>query len=132
MKTLRELLDDAIHQVSTYKHPNIEEFQERISKVLVAHGQGSIEYDKIEDITERDGKVKIETSWMARQCDQRSTYELPAAVIDAEDHIKAANVLRLQEKIEEKHRALRNHEQAIVEYRVSIVKLEEELRNVTS
>ena len=49
---LRDLFDDAFHQVNTLKHPSIEEFQELFSNVLHAAGLAGIKNDKIEMLDE--------------------------------------------------------------------------------
>lgn len=90
-QTLRELLDDAMHKVDTYRSPNLDDFRAAINPVLAALNEGSIgEYDGVSSITETAKEVIINTEWMVRQCEQTSRLVIPAYIIDAVDPVKEA------------------------------------------
>ena len=99
---LRELINDAIHQINIYKHPNIDEAQKALSKILDAAGLGSIEHDQIENLSIiNDDTLFIETSWSTRGCAQTGSYQLPLNIIDVENPVKAAKIWGLNRQINE-------------------------------
>jgi hypothetical protein len=124
--TLRELLEKAEHDISTYKHPNITEVKQRLDELLLASGQGSIEHDTIEELTVDEDGVTIETSWFACGHRDTGTLFLPPSVIDAEDPIKAAKIFGLDEKIEKITRDLSDAESKVTMYSARLTKLNAE------
>lgn len=97
----REIIDEAISQLATYRHPNTEEAEKLLSDILKAAGLGSLEHEHVDDISIYGGSVHIETSWSARGCGQNSSYSFPVSLLDAEDPLKAAKIWGLNEKISE-------------------------------
>src|ERR1700693_1608057 len=97
--TLRTLVDAAMQQIETYKHPDIGDAKERLNGVLVAAGLGDITKDYIESLNEYNGILYIETSWSARGCPNNSSYELPVSVIDAANPVEAAKAWGLDQRI---------------------------------
>jgi hypothetical protein len=99
MTKLRELFDDAYHQVDNLKHPNIDEFQQEMSRITEAAGLGSLMRDKIESMSEYNGEITIETSWSTRGCANSSTFRFPSSFLDSETPEKDANIWRLAKEI---------------------------------
>lgn len=97
----RQLFDDACSQISTYKHPDIDEAQKMLHEILMAAGLGGIQHDCIERLDEYDGTIYIDTSWSARNCAQTSSYRFPSRIIDSEDPLRAAKIWGLNKKIDD-------------------------------
>lgn len=128
MTPLRKLFDDASSAISLYKHPNIDECRKALNEVLNAADLGGIgDYDKVEDLNEFHGKVRIDTSWSARQCENTSTYEFPAFILDAEDPIKAATKWGLEEKLKDARLKYAVVQRQAEQYQLDVLKMQEQL-----
>lgn len=90
--TMREIIETAMEQLDTYKHPDVDEAKARIHELLVAAKLGGIDCDCLEKLSERSGNLRIETSWSARGCSNSSDYNLPSFIIDADDPVEAATL----------------------------------------
>ncbi len=96
----RELIENASFQLSTYKHPDIDEARELIEKILSAAEKGSIQHDHVESMEINDDEVIIETTWSVRCCTNSSTYRFPTYILDAENPEYEAKKWSLEEKLE--------------------------------
>lgn len=95
----REFVEQASHDISTYKNPAIDECKNILNEILCAAKLGDIKHDKIESLDVYEDEVHIETSWSARGCENSSSYEFPTSILDAEDYIKAATIWGLNRLI---------------------------------
>lgn len=127
---LRKLFDDARQQIDTYKHPDISEFKDEMSKVLEAAGLGSLKHEYIENITEYKDWIEIDTSWSARGCAQTSTYKLPSAIIDAEDPIREAKLYGVNKRLSDAQAEHRRYQSYVESYAAQIAKLQAELATI--
>ena len=96
---LWELISDAIVQIDTYKHPNIDEAKKALDDILVASDLGSCARDHITRIEARSGGVVVEVEWYSRGCRQEDSYFIPSIIIDAVDPVYEATVWGLSRKI---------------------------------
>ena len=103
-RTLRELVDDAIHQIDLYKNPSIDEFEQRFSEILKAARLGSLEHEDIESLGEYGGNIHLTSSWSARGCHNTSDYKIPSAIIDAPDPVAAARRWGCEHRLDEARR----------------------------
>ena len=127
---LRELIDDATHQLNTFKHPSIDEARERLSELLEAADLGSIKHDHLESIEERDNDLLIETSWSTRGCESTSSFRIPLIWLDAEDPIKVAKIWGINKKINEQQLELELHEGQAEMCRKEIIQLKSKLASI--
>lgn len=97
--SLRSILEDAESQIDLYKNPSIEEAEKLLEEILVAADLGSIAHERIVSFTITSNEVRVVTSWSARNCDQSSDYSFPTTIIDADNHIKAASIWGIEQKI---------------------------------
>jgi hypothetical protein len=130
MNILKELIEKASDDISTFKYPNIDECQSSLSKILTAAGYGSIVNDKIESLDIRKGILRIETTWYARGCSNSSDYDIPMSVIEAEDPIKAATIWGLTERINKAEHELANAQRSVIYAQETLTKLNSELEKV--
>jgi len=86
--TLRKLIEDAQHQLDTYKHPNVDKVQDRLDAILKAGNAGGLKYDKITSLSFYSGFLEIATEYEVRCCRQTGEYKIPESVIDADDPIR--------------------------------------------
>jgi hypothetical protein len=99
-KDLRDLIEAADVAISTYRRPNVGEAKERLSELLEAAGMGGIgQFDSIDSISEEDGSFHIRTSYTIRGCEGGDSFELPSAIVDAEDPLAAARTWGLNQQI---------------------------------
>lgn len=89
---LQDLIDEAQHQLSTYRNPNVDEVSEQLSEILkiLGDGKGTLEHDRIESIQEKHGNLVINTSYSLRGCVNSEEYEIPMEIIRADDPCAAA------------------------------------------
>jgi hypothetical protein len=129
----RQLLEDAESQLDTYKHPDIDEFQEKFSELLEAAEAGSLKHDRVESIRVRDSwgtkMIEIRTSWSARNCAQTSEYSLPYSVIEAPDPLKAAKIWGLEKKIAEANAEASKYRGYVQSYEKTVAELTLKLEN---
>jgi hypothetical protein len=104
--TLRQIIEEAIGQIATYKHPDVDEAQGRLHELLKAAELGGIEHDGIVSIEECGDTFRIQTEWSARGCLNTSDYELPSFIIDADDPVAAARIWGIEKKVKEAERAV--------------------------
>lgn len=123
----RELLDDAQHQLDTYKHPNIDEFTSKFSALFEAAGFGNLNYRSVDQITEHKDTFSVETSWSSRGCSQHGTITLPFSVIDAADPVKAATIWRIQQDLDKAMSEVNNHRKMVSYYEEQVKKLQDKL-----
>jgi hypothetical protein len=107
-KREREILEQAILDMNTYKHPNLYEAREILDSLFINSAIGVLgDQDTIDSIFEEDdpfGNSKgsyfyIKTSWSSRGCEQGEEYCIPSYIIDAEDPVKAAIKYRLDKAL---------------------------------
>jgi hypothetical protein len=104
MSTTREIIETASSRISTYRSPDIDDARALLNKILGAADLGGIgDYDKISSIDFYGDQVVIDTQWMARQCNQTSTYRFPEFILDAADPVKAATIWGLEQQINEQN-----------------------------
>lgn len=127
---LRKLLNEAQHQINTYKHPDIDDFQAAMSEVLEAAGIGSLKHDCIEGISEYNGRIEIETSWSARGCAQTSTYSIPSAVIDSENPLREAKLYGVTKRLSEARAELSKYQSYVNAYSAKVAELQAELTTI--
>lgn len=106
VSTLKELLEDAMSKIETYKHPDISEFTERMDTILAAAGLGTISNDTVTDIGVYGGNLCISTAWSARGCEQTSELRLPMSIVESEDPVHAAKVWSLNQRIADQEKRL--------------------------
>ena len=112
-KDLRDLIDNAAADIDQYRHPNVDEAKERLTELLNAAGVGGIgRDDRIHSISEEDGELRIETSFIIRGCESGDSYRIPSAIIDSDDPIKAATEWGLATRIREAEDKLTEARQA--------------------
>ncbi|RWJ03415.1 hypothetical protein [Mesorhizobium sp.] len=111
MSNLREIIEEAINQIDTFKYPNVSEAQERINELLKAGGLGSTGEDRIRHLSISRGLVEIGTIYSVRQCTQTDDYEFPEWIIDAPDPVQAIRkwgrekeIAKLEREVAEKRR----------------------------
>lgn len=92
-KSLRLLLEDAASQLAIYRAPGLDELQEPLNAILEAAGLGSTgndQIDKIEEVCGTEGYFRITTVCSARGGRKASEFQLPVAIVDAEEPMVAA------------------------------------------
>lgn len=107
MSTLRTMIDDAQRQLSTYRHPNVSDVSERLSAILQILSRGSLEYDRVDSISEEDGNLVIGTTYSLRGCTNNGEYEIPIEIIDADDPLDAARRWVKQQALNETEQSLK-------------------------
>ena len=85
--TLRETIEAAIHQLATYKQPDVDEAQKLLSGILEAAGFGSIMRDELIRLDEYNDEIHID-------------------ILDAEDPIRTAKIWGLNRRIDEQQNEL--------------------------
>lgn len=102
MKTLREVVDQAIIDHNMYRSPDLDEFRERMAPILEVLHQGKIgQYDRITSISEEPayGVLHIQTAYEVRCCAQEGSFEIPLKAIDAEDPVRTAEISYLNKRV---------------------------------
>lgn len=99
MKTIRQLIDGAIEQIDTYRHPDTSGAEDKLNEIIVAAGLGNISHDRLAYLDIQDGKVCIRTEYSVRGCENSDYYEFPEAILDADDPIRAATEWGLKKKL---------------------------------
>lgn len=95
--TLREIIDDAIVQVDTYKHPQLDDFKSAIKPILVAlQGSAFADHDDIVGISIYDDEVIVSTEYYVRCCQQTDDFRIPLEIINSTDPVNAATEYRLR------------------------------------
>lgn len=93
MKQL-DIIQEAINQINTYKHPNIDDAREIINAVSGAAGLGSPGGDHISrmSIEGREGEqyLHIKTEYSVRCCSMSDDFRIPVHLFEAEDPVLAA------------------------------------------
>lgn len=93
---LYDLTVAAQSDISTYRHPNIEEWKAAIDPVLVAAGESSIGRDTIEDVLLSEDYLTIETSYVVRGCENSNTIRIPVELLQSANPVWEANAYRLR------------------------------------
>lgn len=92
--SLEEIIHDAINQVDTYKHPDLEVFRKRINAISEAAKLGSTSGDTITRISWSKDRLSIDTEYYCRNCHQTNEINIPNSIINAIDPILAAKEYR--------------------------------------
>lgn len=99
--SLRAILDQAAADIDRFKHPDIDEAQQRLHELIKAAGLGGIDRDTISSLDIDSTTIRLTTEWSARGCMNSSDYELPVSILDATDPVQAAAVWGADRKIQE-------------------------------
>ncbi|QIG73780.1 hypothetical protein PP935_gp005 [Rhizobium phage RHph_N34] len=97
--TLLELIEDAQYQIRTFRHPQIDEFEEKMSEILMAGERGSLKYDKVVSIDIHNDELVINTTYSVRCCEQTGEYKIPMKVIKSADPIYEMKLYSLNKAV---------------------------------
>lgn len=132
--TLRTLIDEAQHQLCTYRNPNIATAKEKLTELLKILDLGSLEHDEITSIDEEDDVLVISTAYSIRCCAMTGEYKIPLSIIDAADPVQAAYRWLKEQELTERVENLRSCRDVLVSAQAQvkslparIVELEQEL-----
>lgn len=89
MKPL-EVIEEAISQINTYKHPNIDDAREIINAVSGAAGLGSPGGDHISSMEISGDFLRVRTEYSVRCCSMSDDFHIPVFLFEAEDPVLAA------------------------------------------
>ena len=92
--SLKEIIHDAINQVDTYKHPDLEIFRKRINAISEAAQLGSTGGDTITRITWSKDQLSIDTEYYCRNCHQTNEINIPNSILNASNPVLAAKEYR--------------------------------------
>lgn len=124
--TLQELIDKAINDIDEYRHPDVDDVQNRLHEILQAAKVGSINQDHLESLSIHNGMLYIRVTWTCRGCDQSADYEIPMAVIEAPDPVRAAAIWGSSNRLEEAKRNLRSAQASVERYAEALGKCQAE------
>lgn len=99
MTKLREMIEDAISKIATYRNPDISDTIEKIDEIFEALGFSKIMYDNVEDMWISDDDLHIETSYFCRGCSGSDIHILPMIFVDSENPIYEAKLFRFVENV---------------------------------
>ena len=128
--TLRQLIEEAQHQLDTYKHPNVDEVQDRLDAILKAGDAGGLKYDKITNLSYRNGFLEIATEYYVRSCYQNGEYRIPESVIDAADPIREMKLWAAKVKVKKAQDAYDRAKYEVVSCEKTLKQAKENLANV--
>lgn len=98
---LQTIIEDAINQVDTYKHPQLDEFKTAIKPILKAYlGRSFADHDDITSIDIYNGELRICTEYYVRSCHQTDDFEIPMEIINSDNPIKTATEYHLKLEVE--------------------------------
>jgi DNA-binding NtrC family response regulator len=87
---LYELTQEAISQFDTYKYPNLDEWIDKIDKILTVLKEPTISGDKIENIYFDEDSLKINTSYSVRCCECSNDMSISIEILQNENPVKKA------------------------------------------
>lgn len=126
----REMIEQAMHQIATYKNPDIDDAKQLIHSILQAAKLGTCNRDSIESIGEYGGMIHVDTSWSTRGCAQTSSYSFPASILDASDPEHAAKIWGLQQQINQLNTERSNCATRIANYDKQLAAYQQELESL--
>lgn len=125
--SLMEQTKNAAKLVSKYRSPDILDWVRKVDPILEALGQPTIGGDYVDIIDLYEGVVTIQTFYRGRGCTQRNDIYIPFSILEAEDPIKAAKILRLKSKHNKTAKDLSHHTQMVSAYMSELAAIETEL-----
>lgn len=88
--TPRSILEEAVFRITQYKNPDVSDARKLLDPVLKAAGMGSLEYNRIDNISFAEGMIVVDTTYSIRGCTQQAEYVFPEALLSAPDPVEAA------------------------------------------
>lgn len=130
MSTLTELIEQASSDISTYKHPDIDECKRQLSEILKAMQYGSIMNDTVESLEFYRGELLIETTYSCRGCTNSGSYRIPKEILEAEDPIKTASIWSVKKQITKTEQEIEYARRNIQYQEQTLTKLKAELEAI--
>jgi hypothetical protein len=124
---LIEMTEDASWNISVYVNPDIGDWVAAIDPILEAAGECCIGRDSVESISLTSAGVHIVSSFTSRSCPMSNEMYLPRVILEVKDPIKAANIYRVTNKINEIQDELRYSRNRITTYENKLAKFVAEL-----
>ncbi len=124
-KNLMDCINDAIHQIDTYKHPNTDEFAERVEHIIRALGIRGTLTDGIAYIGWYDPRkeLHIRTEYSVRGCSMSDDIEIPTHILEAPDPVAAAKALCYERKLRKAKAQVAAAEHDLVQAKIKLDEL---------
>lgn len=132
--TIEEIIDEAMDAVDTLKHPNLDDFLEKINPILEVFGQGKLlPYDTIEKIYYLRDELRISYSYSysVRSCVNRDEKVIPTILLVDKDPLHLAKIRKLKKDIKDTGCAIEGHRKAILALNKTLAKHIDELETIT-
>lgn len=132
MKTPREIIAEAQAQMSTYKHPEIDECKKLLTDIIEATGRGSISKDCLDSVEVYGGWVEIRTSWSSRGCRCDGESRFPDHILDDPNPVQAAKIWSIKREIDEAKHQLDIAKKDVIRYTNNVTEWEAALIAATA
>lgn len=123
--SLEEIIHDAINQVYTFKHPDLEIFRKRINPISESAGLGSTGSDSITSICWYGEYLTIDTEYYTMNCHQTDNIRIPNSILKANDPIEAAKEYRKNEELKKAYSEIKGCEYALEKSKDRLNKIKE-------
>lgn len=123
--SLEEIIHDAINQVDTFRHPDLEIFRKRINLICESAGLSSTCGDTITRISWYKEYLEIDTEYYTRNCHQTDNIKIPNSILKANDPIETAKEYRKNEELKKAYSEIQGCEYALEKSKDRLNKIKE-------